>query len=172
VLVINGRYQWFRRRIAFRRDYCLHCDQPTIAVCHRTFDVLHLYWIPLLPIGFWRTWFCDSCGNKPSHPPRTRRSFKVAGIGVLAIMVALFWIAPLQEWDPEIGPAFVWALRILTALGLPLAIWNTLRSPPDVSYRKQRIAVEAYRDPTCPFCLGPLTLGKEWRCERCGLERK
>ena len=71
MITITGRYRFFPKPVAFRNDFCLRCDEQTIALSERTFDVLHFFWIPILPVGLWRRWFCSQCGYKPSHPPRT-----------------------------------------------------------------------------------------------------
>lgn len=171
MLVIYGRYRWFPRRVAFRNDYCLRCEGPTLALAERTFDVLHVFWLPLVPIGFWRRWFCIQCDHQPSQPTRTRRSFKWAGVVLLVIFAAVFWLAPLQTWDPEIDTAFVWAARVATVIAIPLVVWNIRRSPGDVSYRQARRSVLPYREPTCPICGGVLSFGTDPRCESCGLRR-
>ncbi len=88
MIVIWGRYRFFAKHVAFRNDFCLRCGEETIALAERTFDVLHFFWLPFLPVGFWRRWFCSECGYKPSHPPRTRKAFKWAGVGILALMAS------------------------------------------------------------------------------------
>ena len=54
MLVIHGVYRWGRKLVAYRNDYCLSCAAPRLAFQHRTFDVLHAFWIPLIPIGLWK----------------------------------------------------------------------------------------------------------------------
>ena len=171
MLVIYGRYRWFPKNVAFRNDYCLHCDEPVLAVRERTFDVLHLFWLPLIPIGFWRKWFCSQCSRPPSLPPRTRKPFKWAGLVLLAMAAWTFWLAPLETWDPDLDTDFLWTMRVLIGVGLPLLLWNVLRAPKDVSYREMQRTVAPYRGLDCPLCGRRLSLGAVRYCQHCGLER-
>ena len=68
MLLVHGRYFWARRILAFRNDYCLTCRAARMAFLHRTFDVFHLFWIPVLPLGFWQRWRCGVCGAEPQTP--------------------------------------------------------------------------------------------------------
>lgn len=49
--------------MAFRNDYCLARGEERRAVQVRTFDVGHIFWIPILPAGFWKRWVCTVCGK-------------------------------------------------------------------------------------------------------------
>jgi len=52
MLIINGIYRFRPKHVAFPNDYCLSCSQPRRSVQIRTFDTLHIFWIPILPLGF------------------------------------------------------------------------------------------------------------------------
>ncbi len=166
-----GRYRWFPKPVAFRNDFCLRCNAATLSRAIRTVDFIHVYWIPLIPIGFWRRWFCVECNHAPSSPVRTRKVFKWIGVFLLASMAATFWFWPLEE-DPEASLAMVWTYRVVPLVLIPLVIWSIFRTPPDTSYRRERKAVEPHTDPTCPFCGHALRLRKNWRCDTCNIERR
>ena len=51
MFVIHGAYHFWPKRVAFRNDYCFTCGQACRAVAIRTFDVGHIFWIPILPVG-------------------------------------------------------------------------------------------------------------------------
>lgn len=171
MFVVQGVDRWAPRRRAFRQNYCRHCEAPRIAVEVRTLDVFHLFWIPILPLGFWRRWFCSVCGRPPHRPPRTRRGFKWAGVVLLAMALATFWLAPLEEWDPELEWQVLWLGRVATAVALPWLLWNVMRAPRDTSYRKAVRSLEPIRSTSCPFCSRSLVLGGTWTCTSCGLRR-
>ena len=112
----QGVYHFAPRQTAFRNDYCLTCEAPRYAVQIRTFDVLYLHWVPILPIGFWNHWFCMSCGNQTRTNKRTRYGFKIAGLILLTILSVFFWLLPIPQIPPG-DPAFLWTLRIATPIG-------------------------------------------------------
>jgi hypothetical protein len=62
-----GRYRLLSRRVGYRADYCLTCDSPRIAEQYRTLDLFHIYFVPLLPLGLWRHWHCQSAA--PTRTP-------------------------------------------------------------------------------------------------------
>ena len=39
-------------------------------ILHRTFDVLHVFFIPFLPLGFWKRWLCAMCGAESARAAR------------------------------------------------------------------------------------------------------
>jgi hypothetical protein len=86
MFIIHGIYHWRPRRTAFRNDYCRACKAQTVSVLIRTVDVLHLFWIPVLPLGVWSRWFCMRCKSRPHQNVATRRGFKIAGAACLALM--------------------------------------------------------------------------------------
>ena len=52
MLLVNGLYHFRPTRVAFRNDFCMSCHLPRRSVQIRTFDVWHLFRIPILPLGF------------------------------------------------------------------------------------------------------------------------
>ena len=171
MLIIHGRYFWGRRLLAFRNDYCLKCAVPRMAFLHRTFDVLHIFWIPVLPLGFWKRWHCGECGSNPHARVTTRPALKWAGVVLLALFSLVMW-APAVDRDIE-EPAFRWALRLgFPAATIVAAIASTRAKPPERLAEKLR-TIQPNRDGTCPRCGTTLTVASPWyRCGKCGLERQ
>jgi len=71
LFIVYGVYRWKAKRVAFRNDYCLVCGEARRAVQVRTFDVGHIFWIPILPAGFWKRWVCTVCGQDPHVTTKT-----------------------------------------------------------------------------------------------------
>src|ERR1051325_10280802 len=93
MVVIWGVYRWWPKPVAFRNDYCIRCGSERVALHVRTVDVLHIFFIPLLPLGLYKRWRCSQCGNPPSLPPPhgVRRSIKIfVLLGALAIAVPVW----------------------------------------------------------------------------------
>jgi hypothetical protein len=168
MLIVAGAYHFWPKRVAFRNDYCLSCQAPRRSIAVRTFDVGHLYWIPILPVGFWRHWKCNVCNRDPHVNPKTRRSFLWAGLLCLVAVSVAFW-------DPSVADlgAGVWIPRIgAPAAAIALFIY-LLRAPRATSLRERLAAIPPAADAVCPFCSTPLLsgTGARWSCPGCGAER-
>jgi hypothetical protein len=171
MFIVSGAYHFWPKRVAFRDDYCLTCQAPRRSIAVRTFDVGYIYWIPILPVGFWKHWKCTLCGRDPHASPKTRRSFKWAGLACLTIFTAASWAAPV-EGDPE-SAVFHWVFRIAAPAGAILLFVHLLRAPADSSLREKLAAVQPAADAVCPFCNTPLVTGNSarWSCPGCRVVR-
>jgi hypothetical protein len=171
ISAVHGTYSWGDKRVAYRNDYCMSCNAPRMAFQHRTFEVYHLYWIPILPLGFWRRWRCGVCGNDPHANVRTRRSLKWAGSAILGLLALSAW-AVSPERKPE-ESAYIWALRVGGPIAFVWAVRATLKSPPDVRVEDLLRTVSPVVDVHCPEC-GVMLFPEEpaWRCPQCGMRRK
>jgi hypothetical protein len=168
MLIVYGVYRWNPKRVAFRNDYCLKCEAPRRAVRIRTFHVGHIFWIPLLPVGFWKQWFCTVCGRDPHANPKTRRSFKWIGVFILLPFTALFWIMP---FDPEIG-VMTWIIRVAAPLGAVLALAHLFKTSPEPSLTSRQAMIPPASDTACPFCgTQLLMLASQCSCPTCGVIR-
>lgn|SRR6185437_13983227 len=166
MLIVHGTYRLKPKRLAFRNDYCLSCGQPRRSVLIRTFDVWHIFWIPLLPLGFWKRWICMSCARRPHVSSKTRRPFKWLGLLVLLVIAAAFWAAPTAFG------AWGWALRIGAPLGATLVLVHLLRTPKDPSLAERLITIQPASDTICPFCGAHLLmLASGCSCPVCGVVR-
>ena len=169
--MLHGTYSFARTLVAYRNDYCLTCNRERTAYQIRTFDILHLFWLPILPLGFWKRWRCGTCGADPHASPRTRRSFKWAGVVVLFLTGLLGWAVPVREFPED--SLFFWVLRIGGPVGGLWALWATLRTPSDVDLKGMLRAVQPITDVDCPICKIPLFPSEPaWRCTRCGIKRR
>jgi len=168
MLIIYGVYRWWPRRIAFRNDYCLRCGQETRAEQIRTFDVGHIFWIPLLPSGFWKHWYCFKCRHNPHESPRTRRIFKWIGLAILILFAMVFWTTPLDP-DFVIG---TWIFRIGAPIAALLTFAHLRGTPKDVRLKSKLAGVLPAADIVCPFCRTELIVGDRCFCPNCAVVRQ
>ncbi len=168
MLIVHGIYHFLPKRLAFRNDYCLSCAQPRRSIQVRTLDILHVFWIPMLPVGVWSRWFCTICGNQPRVSPRTRRPFKWLGLVVLLFFSVISWTIPVDS-DFEFGS---WVFRIGAPIGATLTLVHLMRTPPDKSLDSLLAGVQRASDIVCPFCGTSLVATPEWTCPTCGVIRK
>lgn len=167
MLLITGVYHWWPRRVGFRNDYCLSCEGPRRAIATRTFDVGHVYWVPILPVGFWKHWSCTVCRRDPHGRTRAPRSYKWIGIVCLLLLSALFWTTRI---DASVG-ILGWLLRVGPLCGAGALLYQLLRYPKQPSIRDYLATIPPASDTTCPFCTTPLFAGARWSCPSCGAVR-
>ena len=167
--LIHGVYHWWPKRVGFRNDYCRSCEGPRRAIATRTFDVGHIFFVPILPVGFWKHWSCTACRRDPHAPARTRRVFKWIGLACLIVLSVMFWSTPV---DPEVL-LIAWALRILPTGGAIALLINLLVTPKDPKLGELLATIPAASDSVCPFCTTPLMAGDsgQWACPQCGAVR-
>jgi len=167
MFVVHGVYHWWPKRVGFRNDYCLTCGAERRAICIRTFDVGHVFWVPILPVGFWKHWLCSVCGKDPHVFPRTRRSFKWAGLIALVFFSVVFWAAP-------VSPDFVtgsWFFRLGAPIAALLSLVHLLRTDKDPSLKEKLSAIVPASETICPFCATPMVGGARWSCPVCRVVR-
>ena len=171
MLIVHGFYRWWRKLVAYRNDYCLTCAAERVAFQHRTFDVLHVFWLPVVPLGLWKRWHCAVCGQDPHASSRTRKSLKWVGVVCLALFSLAPWgVSTREKRDDEV---FVWVVRLLGPVATVWAAWATLKSPPDVALKDRLRGVPPSMDATCPLCKVTLFPSEPaWHCPQCGLQRR
>jgi len=155
------------KRSAFRDDYCLSCRKRRMSEQIRFFAVMHLFWIPLVPLGFWKRWHCNVCGEDPHRQVGPRRSMKMIGIIVLALIALAGWVTPPEG---EIY-TFIWGMRIVATVLFLLTVRSIRRHPKEPTL-KQRLAELSPMDRTdCPFCGASLVVSPGGSvCSGCGIK--
>ena len=168
LFIVYGVYHWKTKRVAFRNDYCLVCGEARRAVQVRTFDVGHIFWIPILPAGFWKRWVCTVCGRDPHVTTKTRRGFKWVGLFVLVLFAAVLWMAPVE---PD-AAAVSWSLRIAASVGAVLVLRHLLNTPKEPTLKEWLANLPPAADTVCPFCGAQLLiLASQCSCQVCGVVR-
>lgn len=167
MFIIHGAYHFWPKLVAFRNDYCLSCGTLRRSLRIRTFDVGHVFWIPILPVGFWKRWVCTSCRRNPHENPRTRPSLKWAGLICLVVVAAFSWAEPA----PPDFVAGTWVVRAGAPLAAILLLRHLLRTPKDPPLKERLATVPPAAETVCPFCGTPLISGDRWSCPGCGVIR-
>ena len=160
-VVVYGTYYVRQRLIAFRNDYCLTCQAPRLALQYRAFEIGHIFWLPILPKGFWKRWVCTSCGVDP-HWQLTSNGVKWMGIILLSLLAVAVWTTPPKPDDVAVS----WVMRV----GLPAAVVALYRGIVRSRRSTERTrAIPPYSEPTCPACQGSLVRRAQGRaCMKCG----
>jgi hypothetical protein len=170
MLILHGRYYWRRKFIAFRNDFCRNCAAPRLAIEQRTLDVLHIFWIPVLPLGRWNRWHCATCGYPTHAPTRTRAFFRWALAAMMASIGISGWLfTPSGRTDDAI---VMWTMRIGGVGFAALATRWALKSRVEPRFEDELRRVLPNTDTHCPICRLALVEEPEgWRCSRCRMLR-
>jgi hypothetical protein len=169
MLLIHGVYHFRPSRVGFRNDYCLSCEAPRLAVQVRTLDVVHVYWIPFLPLGFWKHWACSVCGKDPHRRVRTARPMKWIGATILLLLAVTFWALPPETAGDD--EAWMWGFRIGAPVALLLTLVHLARTRAEPGLKERLAQVAPATTTTCPFCSSQLFDMPDWHCPRCGVRR-
>ncbi len=167
MFVVSGIYSFFPEAVAFRNDFCLSCEDERLSLQIRSFDVVHIYWIPMIPLGFRKAWACRVCGNSPHDATKTRLGFKKAAVVVAGIGASVSWIAPAAGDES----ATVWIARLFLTLGFLAAIRWVTHHQPSVSLDEHLSHIEPYSAPSCPLCGNELFSMPERHCPGCGVRQ-
>lgn len=181
MLLLHGHYKFFRRRVALRNAWCTVCKAPRLAVGFRSWVVLHLFWIPLLPVARVTDWACVGCGNNPkanltARPGSYRWSLVVAGlllVGGLAVLISTLVTGrdPLGQGKGGLSDGIVSAAAlVMVGSVFGWQIRRQLRRTTELGVDDGKTPVSALSGDTCPLC-SALTLTRDKpRCEACQVE--
>lgn len=168
MIVLYGTRYVRPKIVAYRNDYCVSCDSPQRAHRIRRLKVLHLFFIPVLPLALVRHWRCSVCDKHPHWRPQRNRVKWVITF-LLAMFTATAWISSSTETGNSV--LGMWLLRIGLSIAFVLMFWYALSSQYDFQLTEKLATVEAAQETTCPFCNSPFVMDQGWRCSGCGVKR-
>jgi hypothetical protein len=164
MFIVYGTYRLAPKLVAYRNDWCNHCDKPVLAQQWRSFYVGHLFWIPCLPLGFYKTWRCKVCTKNPRDRVQTSVGMIVAGLLAFTLIFVIMLFAPYSGKEA----AMFWGMRLaFGSLVVVFALWLKARLkelPPERN-------VEPLRNDRCLVCDGRTTDSPRWHCLDCGVTR-
>ena|ERR1041385_264574 len=162
--LLAGVYRFNPKIVGFRSDFCLSCDVPRLAYRIRTLAVLHFFFIPLLPLGYWKRWQCVRCGQHPHAQPNLRKVWQWAIVAILTFVVVGAWLIPTE------GELSVWFSRLAIPPLLIFLLRYAWKSKSDVRL-KDKLQNVLPDQAGCPICGHSLVLKDGWRCPGCGIKR-
>ncbi len=166
-MIVYGTYHWGRRKTAYRNDACLGCRTYVVSEQYRMFDVGHLFWIPLLPLGFRKRWYCSRCGKDPHARLDTGRWTYVLGGIVTSLTAVMFWVMPAVPPDTST----TWACRIGMPALAAFLIFRAAAYKQPIALQQALESVPPYSDDLCIYCRQELQGGQTKFCRGCNIER-
>ena len=163
--MIHGTYLFGRKRVACRNAYCTNCKAARFAEGFRSLVVLHLCFIPVLPIATRVRWFCTSCqkeidARRPSRP-------WILGAGVFCGFVITFLgvVLLLDGNEKE-----TWLGCIIFGPLMVAGLIYMLRKQAYRSYVVAQEVVPPLLGDHCPYCRQPVFSGVTPRCHTCRVD--
>jgi hypothetical protein len=168
MFVYTGFYKLRKRVTGYRRNYCGSCKKNQTIFRIRFFPVLHIWFVPLLPLFYGVGWACEECENSDE---RTGAWF-VWSIAFLLVAIGSLFI----------GNSFVDATdedsKLFLVVGSSLVGGAILvgLSAIYVGRRNRRLSNETReqfhqefleREATCWVCGGDLLLKPNLHCGEC-----
>ena len=168
MFVIYGMYRWGKKFIGYKSGFCHQCQTNTIWHRLRFFAVIHIYWIPLIPLWLFKVWICDKCQQSPKAPD-TMGGIILFGIGGLFFaLLSLFFLLTIAYSDSEmlgIG-IFMFCISLLL-FGI---MGHLIRS-----FKKHRLMCEEAQEnqesllgKPCLYCNGEIQQQYKPACIDCG----
>ena len=166
MIIIHGTYRFGLKKIAVRNDFCNACRNEGVAEQWQSFDFVHIFWIPLIPLGMKRPWTCSFCGKDPRN--ETRMGPVVRSILLLGLLVMLcdLWIDRHPQNPP--GPMAYGITAVLCGLGFWL-LYGAFKRPTGLTNEQRRARVIPLSTDECLYCHLPLTQKPHPHCLPCGI---
>jgi hypothetical protein len=161
-----GIYYFGSKRVACRNDYCTVCREPTLGEGRRSIVVLHLFFVPLLPLGMKTRWFCIACRQETDAKRPSRKGILIAGMGFggLMALVGVTGMTEGHELLPGLG-------LVGFGLGLMALLGWMIRSRSFAEYKEWKRMIPPLGTAACPYCEQPVTtVGKTVRCPACDVK--
>jgi len=102
---IFGTHLFGLRRYAYKYMMCSNCDMSRLFIQTRGFAWGHLFWIPLIPLGYHYSWHCASCAKENNKTPI---SFVFKLIMLLALSVIFYILTLGQETTVPVDKSIIW----------------------------------------------------------------
>ncbi len=164
--MLTGRYRCCGRTVAYRGDYCLSCDCHTVSEQNRTLDILHVYFLPILPLGFRKHWHCTKCKNDPHARVQTSNEFKILGVMAFSALAVLSWLIPMEQPDDV---AVVWTMRIGGICVASVFAISVLVHKPSLTQQEKMGEIPRFSPENCLVC-GEELDDSSRECVQCRVE--
>jgi len=160
MLFIFGTHLFGLRRYAYKYMMCGNCNTPRLFIQTRGFAWGHLFWIPLIPLGYQYSWHCASCAKENNKMPT---SFGVKLIFLIALSF-VFYMLTLGEWATNLGESVIWWQLGAGAL-LLWSIYETFSHFKKKEKNKYKYMLPLPDNDYCSICDGELRTTKKGKLQ-------
>jgi hypothetical protein len=163
--MVHGTYYFGRKRVSCRNAYCTTCRAPRFAEGLKSVVVLHLCFIPILPVATAIRWFCKSCGNEIDARRPSRPWILVVGamFGLLMTFVGVMVLIDGHNRESALGCLIFGPLMVIGLIYM-------IRKQDYRGYVGSQENVPPLKGDRCPFCEAPLLAAVTPHCHACNVD--
>jgi hypothetical protein len=171
LIILHGVYSLGKKIVAYRNGFCLTCAVPRRIYGLRAFRFFHLFYVPLIPLGFGRIWRCSVCHFDPRENAAVEVGWAWFGSVLFGIMSVTGW------FDAQPDPRKVWGILLSIWLIFLFLLWRAVfitrryRSVAMLNRGDKQSFIKMANENICPFCGTMLMVGDHPICPQCGVER-
>jgi len=162
---IFGLRKFGIKKVAYGKDFCNSCENEAVVDKFRWFSWIHLFFIPLIPLGYQYNYSCTICTNDPNAVIQTALWQKVI---VASVFAGLNWL--LYQSGIAEDLSYQVLLKVFTMLALCASIYWIYAGSKKPSKKERRKHLTPVNQETCEKCEGVIVHAKVSRCTRCKLE--
>jgi len=151
MLFIFGTHLFGLRRYAYKYMMCGNCGTPRLFIQTRGFAWGHLFWIPLVPLGYQYSWHCAACAKENNTMPT---SFGIKLI-LLITLFFVFYMLTLGEWATNLGESVIW-WQLGVGILLSWSIYETFNHFKKKEKNKYKYMLPLPDSEYCSVCDGEL----------------
>lgn len=159
MLYIFGTYLFGLKRYAYKYMMCGNCDMPRLFIQTRGFAWGHLFWIPLVPMGYQYSWHCASCAKENNKQPT---SFGVKLILSVALVIA--FILTFGKLSTTLGENAIW-WQLGTGVLLAWSLYETFNHFKKKEKNKYKYMLPLPDSEYCAICDGKLQSTKKGKLQ-------
>lgn len=167
LFVYIGFYNWFYKQVGYRNARCFHCKKEGVAEQFRGLYVMHIWFIPALPLGFYSTWKCAHCDSSPDRPfafipTRIKGMTLLFSIFKLCCSIPPLFYTPGGMYQLVAGETVLWIV-----ISLIVAYFYVIDFEEEPEFDEP---LKSLQGQNCYYCRGEtLEKKKYWFCTRCKL---
>ena len=164
MLFIFGTHRFGIKRYAYKYMICSHCEMPRLYIQSRGFAWGHIFWIPLIPLGYQYNWHCSACA-KNDNPLTIAFIIKLL---LLIPLVFIFYMIVFGEGRTSLGESAIW-WQLGVGVLLSWSLYETLSHFKKKKERKYRGMFPLTEKKYCAICNGRLRKTKKGKrqCTDC-----
>jgi hypothetical protein len=165
MFLIFGIKRFGHKKVGYGKDFCNSCQNEAVVERYRWFSWIHIFFIPLIPVGYYSHTRCTICTNDPNAKVRTPIWQK----GIFLIVIAgLNWVLYQDGLLTNLSYGLV--IKLISMLMFIGCGYWIYKGRNEVSKKERRKQLTPVDQKTCIMCEGDIVVAKKTTCSRCKLE--
>jgi Protein of unknown function (DUF4240) len=163
--MLHGTYYFGRKRVACCNAYCTTCRGARFAEGRRSLVVLHVFFVPFLPVATVVRWFCSRCKKEIDAKRPSRPWILTAGMlfGLFMTFAGVMVMVDGSEKETALGMLVFGPLMVIGLIYM-------IRKQDYRGYVASREKVPPLAGDHCPYCQAPVFPAETPHCHACKVD--